>query len=289
MRVIVLLLMLAPFFTAQAADAPSAPLQWKALHYRLSLLFVSAEADVYWRQLSVDELKHDLVKPDDLTPIANGNEAYEISIRTDNLGRRSDTKLWYRPDLQVLQMTRHDSGKQHRQKVYRYLPDGFWSFQRSPKDDAEIADESRWSEQSTKVVHKPAALKQVPVIEDSMLFQMVSVLPLRKKGDSYEYYSYINDAVFRNRLEVVGLRDVEVDYVEKFPDHDKWREGERELLLIRVTSTAMDAKNQDDFEIMGLKGNLSLYIDPKTGVLVQLSGHVDYLGRVNITLYKVEF
>ena len=280
--------LLACVSTSSVAAAESNLPQWKALHYRLSLLFVSAEADIQVRKPDRDEVMSALINPAGLRVIRPGPEVYELLIKTDNLGRRSESRVWYTPDFKMLQMSRFDSGKRHRRKVFRYLQDGFWSFQRNPKNDEEADDESKWSEEATKVVHKPEALKSVSVIEDSLLFHMVATLPLRKKGDSYDYYSYINDAVFKNRLEVVGKRDVEVDYVEKYPGREKWVEGDTELVHIRVISQAVDAKNQDDFEIMGLKGALSLYVDAKTGVLVQLSGDVDYLGRVDITLYKVE-
>jgi len=281
-------LAMAPIGMAQAAEALALP-QWKALHYRLSLLFVSAEADITIRQASNQELQKNLLNPPGVALKIADQPLYQLSITTDNLGRKSDTQVWYSGDFKMIQLSRFDSGKRYRRKVFRYLPDGFWSYQRSPKNDDEIEDESRWSVEETKSVQKPAELKSVEVIEDSLLFHLVSVLPLRKKGDSYQYYSYINDAVFLNRLQVVGKKDVDVDFVEKFPDHDKWREGETELVHIKVHATAVDAKNQEDFEIMGLKGDLSLFVDPNTGVLVQLSGHVDYLGQVDIALYKVEF
>jgi len=287
-----ILLLCCCFVAAASAQADTATAQipaWKALHYRLSLLFVSAEAAVHIRHPELSEISSGLINPPGLSVIKPDKDVYELLIETDNLGRRSDTRIWYTADFRMLQMSRFDSGKRHRRKIFRYLDDGFWSFQRSPKNDNEIKNESQWSVEETKIVRKPEDLKSTAVIEDSLLFHLVSQLSLRKTGDNYTYYSYINDGVFQNQLQVVGRRDLEVDYVEKFPAGDKWVEGEKEVVHIRVRSRALDAKNQDDFEIMGLKGDLSLYVDAKSGLLVQLSGDVDYLGRVDIVLVKAEF
>jgi len=276
--------------SASLADTPllSAP-KWKGLYYRLSLLFVSAEAEIHIRQPELKEVRAILVSPPGLSLPDPQQAPFELAIYSDNLGRMSDTRLWYGNDLKLLQMTRFDSGKKHRRKVYRYLPDGFWSSQRLPKNSREVHDESQWSVVESETVRNPEALKNANVLEDSLLFHLVSVLPLREKGESFQYYSYIDDNVFENRLQVQGNEEIEVDFVEKYPGRDKWVEGDVSLVHILLHARALDAKDQDDFQIMGLKGDLSLYVDAKTGVLVQLSGEVDYLGRVNIVLYKVEF
>lgn len=284
-----LLLLSLPMLSSPIQAEELALPSWKALYYRLSLLFVSAEAEIYFTQRPAQSLGEELLHPPGQKLLEPGSQVYEIRSHSDNLGRISDMTLWYRPDLQVLQLTRFDSGKRHRRKIYRYTEDGFWSFRRSPGNDAEIPNEQKWSDASTTIVHKPADLKDKPVLEDSLLFHMVSVLPLRNKGDRYQYYSYINDAVFANELRVVGKQALEVDYVEKRASGDHWMEDQKEVLHIKLHSRALDAKNQEDFEIMGLKGDLSLYVEPKSRVLVQLSGDVDYVGRVDIVLHKVEF
>ena len=44
-----------------------------------------------------------------------------------------------------------------------------------------------------------------------------------------------------------------------------------------------------DFDFLGLKGDIDLYMDPATRVLVQVSGKADYIGRTDIKLKEVSF
>ena len=56
-----------------------------------------------------------------------------------------------------------------------------------------------------------------------------------------------------------------------------------------MTGVAIDPAMQGDFDFLGLKGDIDLYLDPKTRVLVQISGTVDIVGYTDILLREATF
>ena len=56
-----------------------------------------------------------------------------------------------------------------------------------------------------------------------------------------------------------------------------------------MTGVAIDPAADGDFEFLGLKGDIDLYLDPKTRVLVQISGSLDIVGYTDILLRSASF
>jgi hypothetical protein len=56
-----------------------------------------------------------------------------------------------------------------------------------------------------------------------------------------------------------------------------------------MNAVPIDPSEKDDFEFLGMKGDIDLYIDPDTRVLVQISGNADIIGYTDIKLKEVTF
>ena len=56
-----------------------------------------------------------------------------------------------------------------------------------------------------------------------------------------------------------------------------------------MNAVPIDPSEGDKFDFLGLKGDIHLYMDPVTRVLLQISGKADIIGHTDITLKEVVF
>jgi hypothetical protein len=88
-------------------------------------------------------------------------------------------------------------------------------------------------------------------------------------------------------MEVTGTRAVKVDFVETSAASGTRRRQERiEAIALRLRGVPMDAPGDDDepFELLGLRGDLELLLDPQTRVPLQLKGRVKIAGPLTVRL-----
>ena len=103
-------------------------------------------------------------------------------------------------------------------------------------------------------------------------------------------YIFTKHGIYKLELDAIGYRNIEVD----FESNQSARKStiyndDFRALHIRMNGVAIDPASQDDFELLGLKGDIDLYLDPETRVLVQISGTVDIVGYTDIKLKAVTF
>ena len=56
-----------------------------------------------------------------------------------------------------------------------------------------------------------------------------------------------------------------------------------------MNAIPVDPAGADEFDFLGLKGDIDLYLDPDNRVLVQISGKADVIGHTDIKLIEVSF
>ena len=81
--------------------------------------------------------------------------------------------------------------------------------------------------------------------------------------------------------------DLELEYFQQKGKNKEYISGEQEVLRVVLKAVPLVAAKVEEFEFLGLKGDLEFYIDTEKRLLVQLSGGVDIVGTVDIVLNKV--
>ncbi len=87
---------------------------------------------------------------------------------------------------------------------------------------------------------------------------------------------------------VHGNSQTEVDYVEESAAGERRISGQVETLEISLDGQPLDRQTEEgDFEFLGLRGDVRLYLDKTVRVPLQLSGRIKYVGKGNVRLRRV--
>ena len=83
---------------------------------------------------------------------------------------------------------------------------------------------------------------------------------------------------------------LKVDYIEKKLYGQTRRRGTVEVLKIALETQplASHLEEEEDFSFLGFQKNITIFIDPASGVPVQLSGEIPKAGQLTVKLREVQ-
>ena len=133
----------------------------------------------------------------------------------------------------------------------------------------------------------PAELAAEDVVtEPSALFYMLSAADFSKPGESRSLVLYSRDALMRVELKALGMESLRVDYVEESPSGTRKVKGRKDAMRIGITARPL-VDTGSEFELLGLRGDVSMYLDPETGAFLQMTGKIKVVGTIHIKLQSV--
>lgn len=264
--------------------------RWSELDFKASKLFLTATTEVELGRVPVSQVTAELLpvqKIDGLTP--TGDSALELTLRSSGMGRDSEIQLWFTDDARALQRTQHENSKKRsRHVVYRFGRQGVERRRWEPETDAETRlPYQRWTDVTETSYPYPAgAVDGRPVIEASMLLWLVSAADLDEPGDRLELLAFSDKRLNRVEIAVEEVTLHKVSYEELSPGSRHTVDGPVEVLRLSIRGEPVAAGDGDDFEFLGLSGDLELDLDRATRVPVEISGKVKYAGRVHVKLER---
>ena len=266
--------------------------QWTGLSYKTRVLFFGMSIDVQMNQMSLAMSKAALLAPKHGEgTMPQTDPTYRIDLDTEILGRNSFISLWFDPEGTAFQRTQTDTGKKHRVKTYRILKNGFYSRQAKPRENEKALPPSKWTDigegnNEFNMLAPPGTI----IAEPTALYYLVSASPLNKPGDTFEQYIFTKHGIYRLDLRAVDYQNIEVNFeTNQSGNKSTVYNDEFKTLHISVNPVAIDPAAKGDFDLLGLKGEIDLYLDPETRVLVQISGAIDIVGYTDIKLKAVSF
>jgi hypothetical protein len=280
---------------ASAGPAPAgaydpARLRWSALEFSASKLLMTARASMAAGIVDRAAVAAELRTTPVGAPVAPGERVLQVRYTMSGLGRDSQTLLYADPVTGgALQRAQLDEGRRQRERIYRFTDIGAYHYTRWP---ATRAEESRPPEAWTKLEEGlrpyPQAAAGEPVTEVSALLWLAAAADLEKAGDTVEVLAFSRRHVHRVIMQVAGTRTVSVDYKEQGPGGTVQRRGRTEALLVRLHGAPLDPAqaDADDFELLGLGGDLELLLEPATRAPLELRGRVRIMGSVTVRLRR---
>lgn len=276
-------------FAASTAGAHTAP-AWSQLEFVASKFFMTGRAEVELRRLPVAEVAPALLATPEGRPVQPGSEVLELVYRASGFGRESLTTLWADPvSGATLQRTELDSGSRQRWRSYRFTDIGAYHFSRWPATDAEKPlPPERWTERTQGLRAYPAAAVGQAVTEPTMLLWLAAAGDYQRAGDRGEVLTFSRKRVNRVTIEVTGRRAVRVDFEERSATGSRQRKDSVDAIVMRIRGQPIDAgaDGDEDFELLGLRGDLELLVDPVARLPLQLSGNVKIAGHVTARLRR---
>ncbi len=280
---------------AGAADLALDPARvgWSEIRMTASKLFLTAQARVALRTVPGTTVQPDLlpVTIARFTPLVPGSDVLELVYEASGVGQKSTITLLMDPvSGAALQRTQHGQEGKLRFRTYRFGLEGAYQRTRRPTNASETTlPPARWTDTSEGLRTYPVPPGRQPVIEGTGLLYAIAAAPLDKPGDAIELLVFRRHDTQAVRIEVLAPEEITVGYDELWPRGAVQRTGRIRALRLSLQGVPVPGGNPDDneLEVLGLKGRLDLFLDPETRAPLQLSGTVKLLGTVTLKLAAV--
>lgn len=262
-----------------------------SLAYHASKLFISARTQVTLNARTSAEVAADLFPaPERAAPTPRGEQVIVQSLKTQVLGRDSDVTAWINPDGTLLQMSAINSGHKDRYRRYTYETDQVYSLKRYPVNDTERSQGwTSWSRSEEDLYAIEPAHQGLALTEAEALFYLVSVIDWSQASGTREVILFDPDGLIRLTLRFDGEDRVKADFRETIGTESRDVDGEIVVQRVRMDAAPLEpGRGPQDFDFLGYKGGVDLYIDPQRHAILQLKGRYDYLGEVIIRLDRLE-
>jgi len=290
---------LAPGSPGGSSPPPAAPrpaeldpdrVRWSTLRYEAHKLLLTGRSEVRFADHPTPRLAPELIATPESSPLGSRSPRTGLlELESRFVGRHSLYRIWFDPrNAAALQRRKARTEKSSYEKTYRYTLDGVFSRRLSPSDREERSDpEVPWSDlEETFYPHPRAAGECRTITEPSLIFYFLATADLSRP---LTICTFSNKVVHRVLLRPEGLEQVGVDYLERTEAGAVRRNGEVASRKVLVEARPMDPEEgEGDFEFLGLEGDVVLYLDPRLGAPVRVTGRLPGLGRLEVELVEAE-
>ena len=267
-----------------SASFSANPPLWRVLNYKASKLFITASTTV---TLEVDaEAPAELYTPSpevskDHAPIPAVRINHGLILESDTLGRRSkEHVLFDAADGTAVQRHKRRLGSKGYSKKHRFSKGGVAVQRSSPGEAPSNADEREWTHhQETFFPLADESCKAV--VDPAQIFYLLSASGLEKPGDSFEVCVFSKKVFGLMRAEVTAVTERKTDYQLD----GRGISGQSPVIAIALTSSPLKGQPEDKkIELIGLEGDLEVFLDAESRVPVEICGDHSKLGSVSVRL-----
>ena len=256
---------------------------WSRIDFEAHKFLLTAMASVRLREADPEEL---LDVPGYVVRVAPSGSLLRLEADSSFLTLESWTGLWLdRQSLQLLQKERIDGRGNGRYKSSRFLRDGVYRWQR--RAEADDADDEPASWQVIREGFSPVSPPQDGTYTDTLALLLAAAGLLQGAGTILERQVYDDGTLH----EVMLRADGEVSL--RIP-HWRWQDAESirissptRCLRVRVTARRQSPK-EEEFSLLGLRGELLMYLDLHSGAVLRISGHEPRIGALTIDATRVD-
>ena len=263
-------------------------INYTKLNYEASKLFMSFDTAVTLDKKPVTEFQDDLVMPKDNNAlIPDSDFVYTVSTDSTFFGKHTTYTLWFDDNAALLQRLKElRRGDKSNSKLYRFAQNGKHDFRKDFDNENFTINLSEVKNWGSSFRNYPIEVDEGQVVsESSSLLYLVSMLKLENPGDEQNILLFSRDQLVNTKLTVTEKTKLKVDFTIS-DGNNNTRVKERHRSVIKVVVQPVDSQGNPvkDLKVMGLQGDISMYIDEGTRLLVQITGDVKVAGEVDIKL-----
>ena len=273
-------------------------IRWSELSFGAKNILASVKVSVRLESLLETEVRTSLLESPRGVPVQSSSPmVYSLSVdkSVDPIFRpivKSSNRVWFDPQQgAVLGRIRLRRGKDDFQKKYRFTEQGVFRHRREPKNKKEATlSPQQWTDtRDTFYHHDPDPPGCACITERSVLIYLVSAAALTPNAAPQSLCVFGIRQLHRVSLRARGIHTLTVDYIEKSQQTDTRRKGTVEALKIVIEARPMESNLNDpeDFSILGLHKDIVFFIDARSRLPLQISGHIPGVGRVDLKLDEV--
>ncbi len=263
-------------------------LAWSELELEAKKLFLTARTHLIISNSKMEE-RNSKVSANELCGLGPEKEPLCLELHSDLLGRHSQTRMWFSAMTGTgLRSLRLETGKRNRFKDYEFVGKGVHVFRRNPVKGEEGLSPGRWSEVSQEFLAYPDPGKLGCRLTDpAVLLYAASVGDLFRAGDEIALFVLSKGHFFRVVLAHGGRCEVGVDYIQVKGGAEEKVHGQQKAHRILVKPNPWSGTQEGKaFSMLGLQGELELFVDEKTRVPLLVTGEIKLIGDVKIQLRR---
>jgi hypothetical protein len=290
--IIVTLSIMPSFTAAQANDASleAARIGWSEIQFHASKLFISLDANVVLSELRLSDIDDRLISPGKGVAVSPDDAIQQLIFTTDFVGRHTVSELLINSLTgAALQRTSHDSGSRFRHRIYRFTDIGAYHKTRWPVGAAEeklpAGRWPEWSEAGEDLRPYPDEASGHIVTDPGGLLYIAGAAALDEPGDTAEILAFVRGRVHRVQIEVAQPESINVRYTKYNGDQAVEQKGKLQAMKLLIRGEGLDdGDGEDEFELLGLRGDIVMHMDPETRAPLQLNGRVKIAGKVALRI-----
>jgi hypothetical protein len=271
---------------------------WSQLSFHAKNFWVEVTTEIqikYLRALELDALL--LASPKGIPTKLRQSQAAELKINTIIDPRfRSPVNIhnsiWFNPtDASALGRVRLRRGEDDFKKIYRFTEQGVFRHRIEPSDkrEASLAPE-KWTDiKDTFYPYDKKQLKCPVVSERSLLIYLLSAAPISKIKNPVSLCVLGKRQLHRVQLRKVGTLPIKINYIEKNRQVEMRKEKTVKALPFLITADPIEPHVEDveNFSFLGFHKDITIYIEPSSGLPIQASGIIPTIGKADLKLREV--
>lgn len=251
---------------AVPGEVPSMP-PWQVLEFERKAFWATAKS------------RMELPQP------AAGENTWGFLANSSVMSNSEQVYLRFDPwDARVRVRMRLSEGSNQRLKVFGYGEKYVHRHRRNP-DGKPVASPGDWPVTSRKRLSYPAGTEGLTVTSPYLLMYLAQTLYEQGPGAATEVLVHTDINFYRVKLRCESGPIISVDYQSAGEGHHKGKQ--RTTAVTIEASPAGELAEDDDFDLLGLHGEITVLFDQASGVPVKVRGSAPRIGETSINLRSV--
>ena len=278
----------------QTVSAHEPTLPWSSASYRATKFFLTATAQVSIRTAPAAEVTTALQPAGGYVGLAPADAPHVLTTIDTHMSRqKTQLQLWHATDTQMLQRTALYTGRKDWYRLLRYTSDGVYSLKRRPRADEGGKDPAAWSDMTTefypyKVKMEGLGENKASIIsEPEVVFYALAHRGLEREGDHFDLVVQDDGQPMRIEVRAVGTDRLRVDYERTGATGASRVDAQVDVLRVTMSAVPMaDGPGAGEVKFLGLDGNVEIFFDPASRLVLELKGEAKVVGEVRLKLIK---
>ena len=275
---------------------------WKHLSFRGSHFLGDATIEVSLAEVPAAEVQNQLIAVPQAGPrplAASGCPVMMIDVKSNadplfGADENTGSRAWFSSvNSAALQRIRSRRGDDIWQNTYRFTQSGVYRIRKKPaRSEEKKLEPARWTKiKESFFSYPPAAPESKIVMEPTGILYLAANLDMRSSASTRSLYVFDRKQLHEVTVQVNERRALKFNYVEKGRRKEIQRQGKLDAVRISFKPRALapEGKKPEKFSFMGLKGDFEIYIDPVSGIPLQVSGQIPKIGKTHIRLQTVAY
>jgi hypothetical protein len=202
-------------------------------------------------------------------------------------------RIWFNPtDATALGRVRLRRGENDFKKMYRFTEQGVFRHRIEPKNKGEARLEpDNWTDiKDTFYPYDINQLKCPGVSERSVLIYILSAAAVSKSNKPLTICTFGKRQLHRIQLRKKGILPIKINYIKKNQQVKIRKEGTVKALKMAITTKPVKPNLEDgeNFSFLGFHKDITIYIEPSSGLPIQASGIIPTIGKADLLLVEME-